>query len=96
MNAGILQSTSPSNRNVSIHLSRTVSYLRCCHTQLRSYLQNEKLKPGLVALACSSALGKLRQKDHHNFEASLGYRVRHCLKEDGEEKFNAFTLLIRE
>lgn len=92
MNAGILQSTSPSNRNVSIHLWRMFRYLMCCHAQLRSYLQNTKMKPGLVALARNSVLGRLKQKDHHRLEASSDYRVRPCLKET-DEKLGTPTLL---
>lgn len=49
-----------------------------------------------MTLAYSPALGKLRQKDHHNFEANWAIGVRCCLKEDGKEKLNALTLLIRE
>jgi hypothetical protein len=45
-------------------------------------LKKEKIKPGIVAHACIPALRRLR-KQEHEFETSLDYSVRLCLKKQG-------------
>lgn len=37
-------------------------------------------KLGMMVHACNLALGKLRQEDHCDFQASLNYIARTCLK----------------
>jgi hypothetical protein len=52
---------------------------------------NKILRLGVAALTLITALGKLKQEDHE-FDASLGYIVRPCLKNKNKKTKNPYII----
>lgn len=46
----------------------------------------------MVAYTCNPALRTLRQEDNQKFEASLGYRARHCHKKKSASLTQVFYI----